>query len=156
MKPALKSPHGPPGSSSADLPASLPCLQTEDTDEKARAPCPRWSPDHCCAGVSRFLSVLVFVSLTEQPFSQMNPSPCWVPLLVLLTCPVLDSTVCVMEPLFLKCMAILRWKVGRDLYNTFFFFNLLGTNPQTRICVCLHILVFIIGLPLFQPTPFHI
>ena len=82
----------------------------------------------------------------------MNPSPCWVPLLVLLTCPVLDSTVCVMEPLFLKCMAILR----RDLYNTFFFFNLLGTNPQTRICVCLHILVFIIGLPLFQPTPFHI
>ena len=136
MKPALKSPHGPPGSSSADLPASLPCLQTEDTDEKARAPCPRWSPDHCCAGVSRFLSVLVFVSLTEQPFSQMNPSPCWVPLLVLLTCPVLDSTVCVMEPLFLKCMAILRWKVGRDLYNTFFFLIYWAQTPKPGyVCV---------------------
>ena len=43
-----------------------------------------------------------------------------------------------MESLFLKCMAILGWKVGRNLYNTFFF-NLLGTNPPNQdMCVSLY------------------
>lgn len=157
MKPALKSPHSPPGSSSTDLPASLPCLQTEDTDEKARAPCPRRSPGHCRAGVSRFLSVLVFCFFNRTTFFSNE----FQPLLGSFPCPShlpCFRQHCLCDGAFVSQMHGDPPVEGgqESLQHFFFFFNLLGTNPQTRICVCLHILVFIICLPLFQPTPFHI
>lgn len=155
MKRALKSPHGSPGASSpADLPASLPCLQTEDTDEKARAPCPRRSPDHCCARAPCFLSVLVFCFFNRtiffsnefQPLQGSCPCPSHLPCF---------RQHCLCDGAFVSQMhGDPRVEGGQESLQH--FFNLLGTNPQTRICVCLCILVFIIGLPLFQPTPFHI
>jgi len=90
----------------------------------------------------------------------MNSNPYQIPFLPFPSHPhpVLGSTVYVMESVFLKCMAILRWKVGRNFCTRFLcvFFNLLDIKPQTRICMCLCVCFFSFDPPLFQSTPFYI
>lgn len=112
-------------------------------DKKARV-CISQCLGYCCAEASHFLGffvVILWVFFNSAVFFFFND---FQPLLD--SCsprqtsrPVLGSTVPVMESVFLNCMAILRWKVGRNFCNTFLIYWAQIPNQDMYVCVCVFV-----------------